>query len=319
MKNVGYLRHEGRHTLGQGTDVYGIPGLHSGSVIYFYRKDLFDAAGLKPAKTWDDFKAAAQKLHKGDVAGCSFIGANDFSLAAVDWYTRFITTGGVLMSGDPKAKTFKPNVDSPEARRRLADADRPAALCAEERDAIRLRAERRRLLHRQDRADDLLVDHRRPGVRQGQVDGRREDRRRGRCPRAPVRSRRPFRAAGASAFPRTLDPAKKAAAWRALTWITNKKANIYEIEKYQIDANRTSAFQDPELLKEFPYLPDSAAAIANADIRSRPARIPEFFQMNDMMNVEFNKALIGGQDAKTACANVQKQWEGVLRKAGHLA
>ena len=36
------------------------------------------------------------------------------------------------------------------------------------------------------------------------------------------------------------------------------------------------------------------------------------------MNVEFNKALIGGQDAKTACANVQKQWEEVLRKGGHL-
>ena len=50
-------------------------------MIYFYRKDLFDAAGLKPAKTWDEFKAAAQKLHNGDVAGCSFIGANDFSLA----------------------------------------------------------------------------------------------------------------------------------------------------------------------------------------------------------------------------------------------
>ena len=38
-----------------------------------------------------------------------------------------------------------------------------------------------------------------------------------------------------------------------------------------------------------------------------------------MMNVEFNKALIGDQDAKTACAKVQTQWEDVLRKAGHLA
>ncbi len=30
-----------------GNDIYGIPSLHSGSVIYFYRKDLFDAAGLQ--------------------------------------------------------------------------------------------------------------------------------------------------------------------------------------------------------------------------------------------------------------------------------
>jgi len=51
MKNVAIYDLK-NHTLGQGSDVYGIPGLHSGSVIYFYRKDLFDAAGLKPAKTW---------------------------------------------------------------------------------------------------------------------------------------------------------------------------------------------------------------------------------------------------------------------------
>jgi len=118
-------------------------------------------------------------------------------------------------------------------------------------------------------------------------------------------------------IPKNVDPAKKAAAWRALTWITNKKSNRYAIEKYQIDANRTSAFQDPDLLKQFPYLPDSMTAIANADIIPT-ARIDEFFQMNDVMNVEFNKALIGGQDAKTACANVQKQWEAILRKGGHL-
>jgi hypothetical protein len=37
------------------------------------------------------------------------------------------------------------------------------------------------------------------------------------------------------------------------------------------------------------------------------------------MNVEFNKALIGGQSAEQACEAVQKKWEKMLRKAGHLA
>ena len=80
MANVGIFDMK-TGTVGQGSDIYGIPGLHSGSVIYFYRKDLFDAAGLKPATTWDEFKAAAMKLNSDEVAGCSFIGANDFSLA----------------------------------------------------------------------------------------------------------------------------------------------------------------------------------------------------------------------------------------------
>src|SRR6185295_13312008 len=112
VENVG--RYDLKSHKKGGPDIYGIPALHSGSVIYFYRKDLFDAAGLKPAKTWDEFKAAAEKLNTADVAGCSFIGANNFSLATVDWYTRFITTGGKLMSGSPAEKNFKPQIDSPE-------------------------------------------------------------------------------------------------------------------------------------------------------------------------------------------------------------
>ena len=51
MRNVGYYD-MATGTVGQGTDVYGIPGLHSGSCIYFYRKDLFEEAGLQPASTW---------------------------------------------------------------------------------------------------------------------------------------------------------------------------------------------------------------------------------------------------------------------------
>ncbi len=70
--------------------------------------------------------------HADDVAGCSFIGANDFSLATVDWYTRFITTGGVLMTGSPQTKNFKPQLNS-RGGRCAADAHRPAALRAEER------------------------------------------------------------------------------------------------------------------------------------------------------------------------------------------
>ena len=136
--------------------------------------------------------------------------------------------------------------------------------------------------------------------------------------RRPARSRARIQGGWGVGIPKNVDPAKKAAAWRALTWITSKKVNNYEIEKYQIDASRTSTFEDPELLKKFPYLPDSAAGDRRRRTPSRPRSIDEFFQLNDMMNVEFNKALIGGQDAKTACANVQKQWEAILRKAGHL-
>lgn len=316
VKNVGIFDLKAK-AVGQGNDIYGLPGVHSGSVIYFYRKDLFDAAGLKPAKTWDEFNAAAKKLHTDEVAGCSFIGANDFSLATVDWYTRFITSGGVLMSGDPASKTFKPNVDSPEgvgALQMLIDVLPYAPKnvtqygFAENVDGFSTGKIAQMIFWATIAGPILDPEKSMVSDKTGT----------GPVPAKEGQKPRAIQGGWGLGIPKNADPAKKPAAWRALTWITNKRSNLYAVEKYQMDANRSSAFADPELLKKFPYLTDSAAAIANADTIPT-SRIDEFFQLNDIMNVELNKALIGGQDAKTACANIQKQWEDLLRKAGHLA
>lgn len=304
-------------TRGKGSDVYGIPGIHSGSVIYFYRKDLFDAAGLQPAKTWEEFTAAAKALTTDDVAGCSFIGANDFSLATVDWYARFVTTGGKLMSGSPHDKTFKPNINSPEgigALQMLIDVLPYAPKnvtqygFAENVDGFSTGKIAQMIFWSTiagpvfNEENSLVADKTATAS----------------VPASPGQTPRAIQGGWGVGIPKNVDPAKKAAAWRALTWITNKRVNRYLIDAYQIDANRNSAFEDPELLERYPYLTDSRDAIANA-VTIPTANIPEFFQLNDVMNVEFNAALIGAQDAETACSKIQTQWEDILRKAGHLA
>lgn len=315
MANVGIFDMASQQ-VGVGNAIYGIPGLHSGSVIYFYRKDLFDAAGLKPATTWDEFKAAAMKLNTADVAGCSFIGANDFSLAAVDWYTRFITTGGKLMSGTPKDKNFKPNVDSPEgigALQMLIDVLPYAPKnvttygFSQNVDGFSTGKIAQMIFWSTiagpifDKENSMVADKTGTSA----------------VPAAPGQTPRAIQGGWGVGIPKNIDPAKKPAAWLALTWMTSKAFNKYEVTKYQIDASRTSAFTDPDTVKQLPYLPDALKAASTAEIIDT-SRIPEFFQLNDIMNVELNKALIGGQDAKTACANIQKQWEDLLRKAGHL-
>jgi len=55
-----------------GDDTLAVPS-ESWAQLLFYRKDLFDQAGLSPPSTYDDILAAAQTLNKGDVAG--FVGA----------------------------------------------------------------------------------------------------------------------------------------------------------------------------------------------------------------------------------------------------
>ena len=304
-------------TVGQGSDIYGIPALHSGSAIYFYRKDLFDAAGLEPAKTWDEFHAAAQKLHTDDVAGASFIGANDISLALVDWYTRFITIGGVLMTGNPRDKDFRPQVDSAEGIQALqmlidllpyAPKNVTQYAFAENVDGFATGKIAQMIFWSTIAGGVFNQDNSMVADKTGTAP----------VPAAQGQKARAIQGGWGTGIPKNIDPALKPAAWRALTWITNKRVNRYVIERYQIDANRVSAFKDPALMAQYPYLANSLNAIETAETIPT-SRVDEFFQLNDAMNIEFNAALTGAQDAKTACQKVQAQWEGILRKAGHLA
>lgn len=303
--------------VGQGTDIYGVPGLHSGSVIYFYRKDLFEKAGLQPAKTWQEFHDAAKTLNSADVAGCSFIGANDFSLGTVDWFARFITTGGKLMSGSPQTKDFKPNVNSAEgigALQLLIDVLPYAPKnvttygFAENVDGFSTGKIAQMIFWSTiagpifDPAKSTVSDK----VGTSTVPANA-----GETPRAIL-------GGWGTGIPANADPELKGAAWRALQWMTSKSFNIYATKTYQIDASRTSTYQDPDLVAQLPYLPDALAAMQTAEM-IQTSLIGEFFSMNDAMNVEFNAALLGSQSAKEACDKVQAQWEDILRKAGHLA
>jgi len=316
MRNVGIFDMENQE-LGVGDDVYGIPGLHSGSAMYFYRKDLLEEAGLQPAKTWQEFQSNAEALHKVDVAGASFIGANDFSLGVVDWYTRFITTGGQLMKGSPKTKDFMPQVDSEEGVRALqmlidllpyAPRNVTTYGFAENVDGFASGKIAQMIfwvavagpIFNQD--ESLVYDK----IGTAPV------------PADPGQRARSIQGGWGIGIPANADPSKKAAAWRALTWMTSKRVNEYSVEEYQIDANRISTFKKPELVEKFPYLPDALVAAETAQT-IETSYIEQFFELNDIMNVEFNAALIGEQDAATACSKVQAQWEDVLKKAGHLS
>jgi multiple sugar transport system substrate-binding protein len=51
-------------TLG-GEALYGVPQ-DSGPMMFFYRSDVFDKAGVQVPKTWDEYAAAARKIHQAN-------------------------------------------------------------------------------------------------------------------------------------------------------------------------------------------------------------------------------------------------------------
>ncbi|WP_217559392.1 extracellular solute-binding protein [Streptomyces sp. GbtcB6] len=50
---------------GSGGEIWAIPQ-DTGPLGMLYRQDIFDKHGIKPPTTWDEFAAAARKLHKAD-------------------------------------------------------------------------------------------------------------------------------------------------------------------------------------------------------------------------------------------------------------
>ena len=184
-----------------GTTPYLIPGLYAGPILLFYRKDLLKDAGLSVPTNWTQYLAAAKKLNSNGIAGNTMIAkSGDVSMFLVDWFTRFVSIGGVLMSGSPQTKNFTPRLTSPQAVAALQHMVDCVAGLDPGRPLLRLHPLDRRLQRRQD-GDDAHVG------RRSQAPSTTRRRRRS-------RTRSPCRSAPASA-PAAARSSAAAGAWES--------------------------------------------------------------------------------------------------------
>jgi multiple sugar transport system substrate-binding protein len=96
--------------------LYGYPYTSDGGLLY-YRKDLLDKYGLKPPTSFDEMKAACDKITAGekDSALGSFAGQyNKYEGLTVNFDEAVHGAGGVIVGEDGK-----PNVATPEATKGL--------------------------------------------------------------------------------------------------------------------------------------------------------------------------------------------------------
>lgn len=299
-----------------GDKLYLIPGIHSGSCILFYRKDLLDAAGVAVPTNWEDYLAAAEKLTSGDVAGNCMIGANDVSLFLVDWYTRFITMGGQLTTGSKADKTLQTNFTSPESVRALQhmiDCVKfaPAAVTSygftEGLDAFI--SGKVAMMVFWSTIGGGIYGPDSPVAATTETALMPADA--GQTPRA-------IRGGWGLGIPKNLPDKNKDVAWHFMTYLTSAAFEKYQVGTYQTDPNRASTFIDPELVSKLPHLPIAGEATASAQILE-VADIPETFAIVGEAAREFNLALTGTQDAATACQKAQDASLAILRTGGHLA
>ncbi len=89
---------------------YGIP-FDGEATIQIYRKDVYDAAGLSPAETLDEYKANAEAVHDPDnrLWGCALRGFRGAGQNMYIYPSIFRAHGGEWFDGD------RVTVDTPEA------------------------------------------------------------------------------------------------------------------------------------------------------------------------------------------------------------
>jgi len=90
--------------------VYAVPQ-DTGPMALYYRKDLFDAAGIAPPTTWDEYYQAAKTLAAADPA----VKITHFPQQDANWFTGLLWQNQANLfdiSGDQLSVT----VDSPESR-----------------------------------------------------------------------------------------------------------------------------------------------------------------------------------------------------------
>ena len=296
-------------------DISLIPGIHSGSVLAFYRKDLLDKAGLQIPKTWDEWLAAAKAMHNPpNVYGCSMIGANDFSLTSVDWWHRFENIGGKLFTGSLKDKNYKPNVDSPEGVKALQMMI----------DALPYASPNVTTFGFSESVDNMSAGKTAQFVLWSTIAGGIYDKNTSKVADKIVAStvptntgQKPISFLGGWGLGIPKNAKNKDAAWQVMTYITSREFEKYQVLTYKNDPNRKSIFLDPDVVKAIPSAPVGLEATLGGKI-FEGAYTPDYVAMLTVSNAEFNLALLRKQTAAQACAKVQKAWEDLGRRSGYL-
>lgn len=298
-----------------GKTPYLMPGLYAAPILLFYRKDLLQKAGLSVPATWPEYLAAAKKLNGDGVAGNTMIAkSGDVSMFLVDWYTRFASTGGKLMSGSPAAKNFTPHVDSPQgiaALQHMADCVKyssPGVLSYDftlSTDAFSA-GKTAMMIMWTTIAGPLFNPKTSKLAKNVGV---------ALCPGVGAQRGAIVRGGWGIGIPKNAK--NKDAAWAVITYLCSKEWGKFEVDAHQTDPTRNSVFNDPALNRKFPYLKTAGQANAKARILEI-ATIPETFELITIAAQQFSAALSGSSSAADACKKTNAEWIKVLKRGGHL-
>ena len=287
-------------SLGQYNDRYVAFPFAAYANVLAYRKDLFDAAGLKPPASMEELVEDAKKLTDGAKNQYGFVANGKLGPAvAQDWMQYNAQMGGAIMGADGKpALNSEANVKSLGVYKQLfAEAAPPGAI---EYDwGGREESFRQGLSAMMQTWSVGAPGYSDPAI--SKVVGKTG------IAVAPVASGlTPRYGVGgwALAINADIDDKQKEAAWTFIKWLVSKPVhkefNLMGAGSFM----RKSQMTDADLTAKFDFLPVLAQTFENGNGDYRP-RIPQYPEIQDLLGKAVTSVLAGAAEPKAALDEAQ--------------
>ena len=287
-------------SLGQYNDRYVAFPFAAYANVLAYRKDLFDAAGLKPPASMEELVEDAKKLTDGSKNQYGFVANGKLGPAvAQDWMQYNAQMGGAIMGADGKpALNSEANIKSLGVYKQLfAEAAPPGAI---EYDwGGREESFRQGLSAMMQTWSVGAPGYSDPAI--SKVVGKTG------IAVAPVASgMTPRYGVGgwALAINADIDDKQKEAAWTFIKWLVSKPVhkefNLMGAGSFM----RKSQMTDADLTAKFDFLPVLAQTFENGNGDYRP-RIPQYPEIQDLLGKAVNSVLAGAAEPKAALDEAQ--------------
>jgi trehalose/maltose transport system substrate-binding protein len=278
--------------------LYGVPVTSDGGLLY-YRKDLLDKAGVQPPKTWDEMKAACDKvkaLPEGKSMSCYAGQFEKYEGLTVNFSEAVNGAGGVVVGDDGK-----PNVDTPEALEGLnflvdglKTGEFPKASITYQEEPSRRAFQEGSLIFLRNWPYVYALAEKTDGS--SKINGKFA------VAPLPGLSGPGVSTLGGHNYAISEFAKNKATAADFIKFMSSEERQKANIEKTSQAPTWASLYDDPELNKQFPYLAPLKASIESA--KSRP-KVVKYGDVTTAIQEAAYGAMTGTMPPKDALAGLQ--------------
>lgn len=283
--------------------------------LLYYRKDLYDKAGLKVPKTFDELLANAKKLHNPpSIYGIVQRGSRGLTEITYDFFPYLIGFGGSVFK-DEKAGDFTVTINSPESKKAFDYYIQLAKEAGHPQTGAQAQAQVIQNLVTGKAAHVMMVI-----AAWAQVDDPTKSAVVGKIefavpPAAPGHKPGPGIGHFLGAIPRNVPKDRQMAALAFLKWFQTREAQVI-YTKAGAPPVRLDVLNDPGLnqQREFRWMKPLAEGLATARILWT---VTEGAQVSAVLDLRLNQAITGEMSSTEALNKSAEELYEIVKKAGY--